>query len=105
MGGVNVYLKVQKGPEAVEGSPDIKEVVAGDDTAVLVLSIRSDAHAALCKTGAKLRVQNASVKMVKGKIRVVVDQWGVLKDAPDAEIDTVNEKKNISDTEYELVTK
>merc|ERR1712127_1124264 len=106
--GLNMYLKCMKAPEAVEGSSDLKEVLAGDGTGIVVLSIRSDAQAAACKAGALVRVQNAAVKMVKGKIRVAIDQWGVLKadvDAATAEIETVDEKNNVSETEYELVSK
>jgi nucleoside diphosphate kinase len=105
---LSLYVKVVKAPEAVEGSPDLKEVLAGDDTGVVVLSIRSDTHSEVCKEGAFLRMQNASVKMVKGTIRVVVDQWGVLKpdvDAATAGFDTVDDKNNLSKVEYELVTK
>jgi len=80
-------------------------VLAGDDTGVVMLSIRSDTHAGLCKVDTLLRVQNASVKMIKGCIRVVVDKWGVLKadvDASAVGFETVDEKTNISKTEYEL---
>jgi len=103
--GLNLYLKCVKAPEAVEGSSDLKEVLAGDDTGVVMLSIRSDTHADLCKVDTLLRVQNASVKMIKGHIRVVVDKWGVLKadvDASAVGFETVDEKTNISMTEYEL---
>merc|ERR1712217_548363 len=103
--GLNLYLKCVKAPEAVEGSPDLKEVLAGDDTGV-VLSIRSDTYADVCKEGTLLRVQNATVKMVKGYIRLVVDKWGILKadvDAATAGFETVDEKTNVSKTEYELV--
>jgi len=106
--GLNLYLKCVKSPEAVEGSADLKEVLAGDDTGVVLFSIKSETQAAACKPGALLRVQNAQVKMVKNHIRVVVDQWGVLKadvDAATVGFETVDEKTNISDTEYELVDK
>mmetsp|Transcript_41129 Transcript_41129/g.110512 ORF Transcript_41129/g.110512 Transcript_41129/m.110512 type:complete len:434 (+) Transcript_41129:82-1383(+) len=104
----NMYLKVVKGPVAVEGSADVKEVVAGDDTAHVTLSIREASHVAACTEGALLRVQNAHVKMIKGYIRVVVDKWGILKadvDAATAGFETVDDKTNMSATEYELVDK
>jgi len=104
--GLNLYVKVVKGPVAVEGSPDIKEVLAGDDTGVVLLSIVDAAHANACKEGALLRIQNSHVKMIKGFIRLVVDKWGVLQagvDAATAGFETVDESKNVSATEFELV--
>jgi len=95
-----------KAPAAVEGSADVKEVLAGDDTGVVMLSIREAPHVAACTAGAFLRVQNAHVKMIKGFIRVVVDKWGMLKadvDAEKAGFTDVKEDNNVSTTEYELV--
>jgi len=103
--GLNIYLKCVKGPEAVEGITDVKEVLAGDDTGTILLSIRSDSIADICKPGALLRLQNAQVKMVKAHIRVVVDKWAVLKadvDAATVGFEEVNEKNNLSSVEYEL---
>eukprot|EP00440_Ansanella_granifera_P022980 gb/GFBE01024959.1/.p1 GENE.gb/GFBE01024959.1/~~gb/GFBE01024959.1/.p1 ORF type:complete len:432 (+),score=164.41 gb/GFBE01024959.1/:1-1296(+) len=102
--GVNLYLKVVKAPEAVEGNADVKEVLAGDDTGCCILSLRSDAQVATCKVGTGIRVQNAHVKMIKGFIRIVVDKWAVLKEADAGAIDfeTVDEKNNVSAVEYEL---
>jgi len=105
---LNLYLKVLKAPVAVEGSADVKEVKVGDDTGVVLLSIREAAHVSECVEGALLRAQNAHVKMIKGYIRVVVDKWGVLKadvDAATAGFETVDEKTDMSTTEYELVDK
>jgi len=106
--GFNMYLKVVKGPVAVEGNSDVKEVVVGDDTAIMTLSVREAGQLAACAEGALLRVQNAHVKMVKGYIRVVVDKWGVLKadvDAATAGFEAVDDKTNMSSTEFELVDK
>jgi len=103
---LNLYLKVLKAPEAVEGIADVKEVLVGDDTGVVLLSIREAAHVSVCAEGALLRAQNAHVKMIKGYMRVVVDKWGVLKadvDAATVGFETVDEKNNMSTTEYELV--
>jgi len=100
--GLNFKLKVVSAPEAVEGSDGIKEVTCGDETGSIVLSIRDDAHAATCKVGACLRVQNAHVKMIKGFIRLVVDKWAVLKPIDSVEFDAVDEKNNVSKTEFEL---
>eukprot|EP00928_Gymnodinium_smaydae_P079651 TRINITY_DN6351_c0_g2_i1.p1 TRINITY_DN6351_c0_g2~~TRINITY_DN6351_c0_g2_i1.p1 ORF type:complete len:430 (+),score=131.59 TRINITY_DN6351_c0_g2_i1:100-1389(+) len=102
--GLNLYVKCVKAPVDVEGSTDIKEVLCGDDTGVVVVSLRDAASLAECKVGAALRIQNAHVKMVKGYIRLVVDKWGVLKPADTSAIDyeKVDESNNVSATEYEL---
>jgi len=103
--GLNLYVKVVKAPVAVEGS-EVKEVCVGDDTGLVTLSIRSDSQVGACTEGAFIRVQNSHVKMIKGFIRIVVDKWGVLKadvDAEKAGFETVDEKTNMSTTEYELV--
>jgi len=102
--GVNLIVKCVKAPVAVEGSDDLKEVVFGDDTGVVTISLRSDVHAAMCKEGAAIRVQNAHVRMVKGFIRLVVDKWSAFKAADAAQVDfeTIDEKKDLSATEYEL---
>merc|ERR1712130_909300 len=100
--GLNFHLKVLKAPEQVEDGGDIKEVLCGDDTGCIVVSIRSEAQAALCKEGAAIRVQNAHIRMVKGFIRLTVDKWAVLKAGDKLDFDTVDEKNNVSKVEYEL---
>merc|ERR1711920_902857 len=69
--GMNLYLKVVKAPEGIEGSADVKEVLVGDDTGVVMLSIREASHVAACAEGSLIKVQNSYVKMIKGYIRVV----------------------------------
>eukprot|EP00928_Gymnodinium_smaydae_P010759 TRINITY_DN14050_c0_g1_i1.p1 TRINITY_DN14050_c0_g1~~TRINITY_DN14050_c0_g1_i1.p1 ORF type:complete len:631 (-),score=161.28 TRINITY_DN14050_c0_g1_i1:188-2080(-) len=99
--GVNVVVKCVRAPERVEGA-EISEVLCGDETGTVMVSLRSDERVAVCSAGASLRIQNAHVRMVKGHIRLVVDKWAALKpaDAPlDAEVD---EKNNVSAVEYEL---
>jgi len=102
--GVNLFVKCVKAPEAVEGSDDIKEALVGDETGTVLVSLRSDANAALCKVGALIRVQNAHVRMVKGTIRLAVDKWTAFKAADAVDFETVeeDEKKNVSKTEFEL---
>merc|ERR1739845_255808 len=99
--GLNFYAKCLKDPEAVDGG-EIKEVLCGDDTGCLIVSLRSEAHVALCKSGVLLRIQNAHVRMVKGHIRLIVDKWSAFKEVASVDFETVNEKKNISEVEYEL---
>merc|ERR1712224_966388 len=102
---VNLILKCVKAPVAVEGSDsDLKETVCGDDTGVVTVSVRTDAHAGVAKVGAAIRIQNAHVRMVKGHIRLVVDKWSAFKTAAPATVDfeAADEAKDISATEYEL---
>merc|ERR1712166_806080 len=101
--GLNFYMKVVTAAAAVEGT-DAKEVYAGDESGSVVLSIRSDEQAAVCKAGALIRVQNGHVRMIKGHIRLIVDKWAVLKAAAEGscEIGEVDEKINVSTVEYEL---
>jgi len=103
--GFNVIVKCVKAPVAVEGDDsDLKEAVCGDDTGVVTISLRGADHIALCKAGASIRVQNAHVRMIKGFIRLVVDKWSAFKAADPATVDfeAVDEKKDVSATEYEL---
>jgi nucleoside diphosphate kinase len=100
--GLNFMLKCVSAPVAVEGSDDIKEVTCGDETGSVILSIRSDANAKLCTAGAALRVQNAHVTIVKGFMRLVVDKWALIRTAEKVEFETVDEKNNVSKTEFEL---
>jgi len=99
--GLNFYVKVITGPQAVEGT-DAKEVFVGDDSGCVVLSIRSDAQAALCTPDALIRVQNTHVRMIKGHVRLIVDKWSVLKAADSVDFETIDEKNNVSAVEYEL---
>jgi len=100
--GVNIYAKVVKAASKVEGSEDLMEVVVGDDTALVTLSVRDD-RVKVCEVGKSLRIQNAHVAMIKGYIRVTVDKWAALKLAEaDDEVASVNEKKDMSGVEYEL---
>jgi nucleoside diphosphate kinase len=100
--GVNLLVKCVSAPENVEGPEGIKEVLVGDETGTIVLSLRDDTQAAMCKVGALLRVQNASVKMVKGMIRLVIDKWVAFRPVDKVEFETVDEKNNVSKVEYEL---
>merc|ERR1712194_348804 len=104
MNGVNVMLKCVSAPEAVEGSETLQEVLCGDETGVVRISFRSDVMAtpSVCKPGASLRLQNGHIRMVKGQIRLAVDKWAVLKSAAEPMDIVVNEKKDVSATEYEL---
>uniref|UniRef100_A0A7S2P5J8 Dienelactone hydrolase domain-containing protein n=1 Tax=Zooxanthella nutricula TaxID=1333877 RepID=A0A7S2P5J8_9DINO len=97
---LNLVLKAVKIEETAPGKA--WDAVLGDETGVVTLSLRSAQHAADCKPGASVRIQNARVLMIKGYVRIIVDKWAVLKpaDAPlECEPKTGND---ISATEYEL---
>mmetsp|Transcript_52413 Transcript_52413/g.152539 ORF Transcript_52413/g.152539 Transcript_52413/m.152539 type:complete len:373 (+) Transcript_52413:89-1207(+) len=98
--GVNIFAKVMKAPTPVANSEDVSEVVVGDSTGTVTLSVRGE-RAKQCEVGKVVRVQNAHVAMIKGYIRLSVDKWAALKPA-DEDVGTVNEKKDISAVEYEL---
>merc|ERR1712129_105510 len=100
--GVNVMLKCVKAPEAVAGSDSLKEVVCGDDTGIVIVSLRTEEYASICTVGSSIRMQNATVRMVKGHIRLVADKWAAFKPASEPLDFTVKEDNDVSATEYEL---
>jgi len=101
--GVNVLLKCVKVPEAVDGPGGLKEAVCGDETGIVTVSFRGDETIAMCQAGASLRLQNAHVRMIKGRIRLVADKWAAFKAADAPHAFEANELNDISATEYELV--
>eukprot|EP00420_Gonyaulax_spinifera_P032616 CAMPEP_0197873952 /NCGR_PEP_ID=MMETSP1439-20131203/3598_1 /TAXON_ID=66791 /ORGANISM="Gonyaulax spinifera, Strain CCMP409" /LENGTH=129 /DNA_ID=CAMNT_0043493029 /DNA_START=82 /DNA_END=471 /DNA_ORIENTATION=- len=101
--GINVMVKCLKGPEPVAGSDSLQEAVVGDDTAKVTVSLRGEAQITLCQPGASIRVQNATVRMVKGHIRLVADKWAAFKKADTALSFEVKEDNDLSATEYERV--
>jgi len=101
--GVNVMLKCTRAAQALGGTGALSEAVCGDDTGCVMLSLRGEAAAAVCTLGSSLRVQNAHSKMIKGHVRLVIDQWAVIKTTSEPHEFEVNEENDISATEYELV--
>eukprot|EP00928_Gymnodinium_smaydae_P044967 TRINITY_DN30014_c0_g1_i1.p1 TRINITY_DN30014_c0_g1~~TRINITY_DN30014_c0_g1_i1.p1 ORF type:complete len:610 (-),score=142.38 TRINITY_DN30014_c0_g1_i1:98-1831(-) len=108
-GGINLMLKSvsveELKPEGNNSNmPRTGEVVAGDASGIVTLRLRDEEQAECCKlAGTSLRLQNARVNMINGKIRLAVDKWAVLKKA-DAQLDfEVNLSNDISATEYERV--
>jgi bifunctional ADP-heptose synthase (sugar kinase/adenylyltransferase) len=101
--GFNMMVKVVKETNKVK---DFTEFVCGDKTGVVTFSV-TESQKAKFQTDTVLRVQNASVRMINGFVRVVVDKWGAIapaaEDAPGGlPAIEVSDKKDISATEYEL---
>jgi len=101
--GINVMVKVVK-EAGVSGN--FTEVVCGDGTGIATFSIKED-QKSIFKVGETLRVQNANVRMVKGFIRMSVDQWAkaapAAEDTPGGKPDIeVKDANDISATEFEL---
>lgn len=101
--GVNLMMKCTKKAELVEGTEGVYEAQIGDDTGVVTVSFRSKELCDLCTEGASIRVQNASIKMVKGYVRLFVDKWAAFKKADEPLDFEVKTKNDMSSTEYELV--
>lgn len=99
--GVTIYGKVVKPPENV--GEELFEVVVGDETGMVTLRVRDD-RAKSCEVGKVMRVQNATVRMYKGFVRLEVDKWAALK-PEEAEVGEVNTKNDLSAVEYELQNK
>lgn len=105
--GLNLLVKVTGETKEVEakGAVTIAEAMAGDATGTVMLSLR-DKQKDFAKVGSTIILRNASVKMVSGHVRIVVDKWGKIEDSEEAveEVATADDK-NISATEYELVSR
>jgi len=101
--GFNCMLKCTKAAEQVEGTEGVWEAICGDDTGVCTISFRNKEVADVCKVGASIRMQNTSVRMVKGYIRVVVDKWAAFKPADEALEFEAKTANDVSGVEYELV--
>jgi histidine triad (HIT) family protein len=100
--GLNLTVKVTG--DAVEKElkhGKVYEVKVGDSSGVVTVSLQAD-QKDLLKSGKSYEVRNASVKMVKGHISVVVDKWGKIEEATVDDIEP-NTAKDISATQYELV--
>merc|ERR1712228_84684 len=83
----------------------ISEVLVGDETGLILLSLRND-QIDLVKEGMSLIMRNAKVTMInQGHMRVAVDRWGIIQPyeaGHDFEVD-FEKGENLSNVEYELV--
>mmetsp|Transcript_55956 Transcript_55956/g.120036 ORF Transcript_55956/g.120036 Transcript_55956/m.120036 type:complete len:484 (+) Transcript_55956:346-1797(+) len=99
--GLNLRVKATSDPKDVETKAGTAvEVTVGDDSASVTVSLR-DNHKTGMSSGKSYEIRNAGVKMVQGRIHVVVDKWGKIEEVSDSV--EANAAKNISETEYELV--
>jgi len=93
--GVNIFGKVVSIKDG-----DDPEVVIGDETGRVTMRVRGE-RAKDCVVDGVMRVQNATVAMVNGYIRLEVDKWAALKPAEGVDVDKVS-SNDISAVEYEL---
>jgi len=103
--GLNLQVKVVGDVTAIEGKAGgLWEVLVGDTSGCVVVSMR-EAQKDLAVKGSTIVIRNAAAKMIRGHIRLIVDKWGKIEaseEALEGEVE-MDEKKNVSATEYELV--
>jgi len=102
--GLNLKVKVVSEATVVETKAGkIWEVRCGDKTGTAVVSLR-EMHKDLAKKDGTIVLRNAKATMVASHIRIGVDKWGKIEagEAFEGEVE-MDEKKNVSSTEYELV--
>uniref|UniRef100_A0A6B2LRY9 Single-stranded DNA binding protein Ssb-like OB fold domain-containing protein n=1 Tax=Arcella intermedia TaxID=1963864 RepID=A0A6B2LRY9_9EUKA len=100
--GHNVRLKIVEICRLDIPNVRIAEVIAGDETASIVITLRDD-QVDLFKEGDCVELRNAKVEMFTNRfMRLVVDKWGKLRKIPDIK-EKVNMANNKSIVEYELV--
>jgi replication factor A1 len=102
---VNVHAKVVKVGEEQEipsrfGAPTrLSEVIVGDDTATVVLTLWRDQIGSVGENDT-IMISNGYVSLVKGHMRLNVGKYGKMTKVEEA-IEAVNEEVNVSDREYE----
>lgn len=101
--GFNCMVKCTKPAEQVEGTEGVYEAQVGDESGVFTVSFRNKDLCEVCTKGASIRIQNTSVRMVKGFIRVVVDKWAAFKPADEPLEWEAKDGNDLSTVEYELV--
>jgi len=104
--GLNLKVKVVGDAKEVKAKVGLfYEVLAGDASGTVVLSLRAE-QKELASKGAEIEVRNAAAKMVDGHVRLAIDKWGkisVAEEPLEGEVE-MDEKKNVSAMEYELVS-
>jgi ssDNA-binding replication factor A large subunit len=81
----------------------IAEAQVGDDTGVVILSLRND-QIELVNDGDILILRNGKIDMVNsGYMRVAIDRWGLIEKAEEQKEMKVKTDNDLSAVEYELV--
>jgi len=101
--GLNLLVKVVSHgkEEELKSGRKVQEVVVGDASGVVTLSLSEDEVAAV-PVGSTVEVRNAATKMVKGFVRIVVGKWGKVTAHEGGEEISPKTDKDVSATEYEL---
>ena len=107
--GLNVVVKVLDAKEVMNKKrPDgssvrIVECTVGDASGVILFSAKNKQQVETMKVGKMVRVQNGKIDMIRGTMRLTVDQWGLLKEETEGDSVEANGDNNLSLVEYELV--
>lgn len=101
--GVDLLVSVVSKEAVEEGKGGSNfDVVVGDSSAIVKLRLSSE-EAKEAEVGSVIEVRNASVKMIKGFVRLTVGKFGKLKKHEGDTTIEVNKARDVSATEYELV--
>ena len=107
--GLNLVVKVLDAKEVMNKKrPDgssvrIGECTVGDASGVILFSAKNKQQGETMKVGTTVRVHNGKIDMIRGTMRLAVDQWGLLKEESGGEEVLPNRDNNLSLVEYELV--
>ena len=107
--GLNVVVKVLDAKEVMNKQrPDgssvrIVECTVGDASGVILFSAKNKQQVETMKVGKMVRVQNGKIDMIRGTMRLTVDQWGLLKEETEGDSVEPDGDNNLSLVEYELV--
>ena len=107
--GLNLVVKVLDAKEVMNKKrPDgssvrIVECTVGDASGVIRFSAKNKQQVETMKVGTTVRVHNGKIDMIRGTMRLAVDQWGLLKEESGGEEVLPNRDNNLSLVEYELV--
>ena len=107
--GLNVVVKVLDAKEVMNKKrPDgssvrIVECTVGDASGVILFSAKNKQQVETMKVGKMVRVQNRKIDMIRGTMRLTVDQWGLLKEETEGDSVEPDGDNNLSLVEYELV--
>ena len=107
--GLNVVVKVLDAKEVMNKKrPDgssvrIVECTVGDASGVILFSAKNKQQVETMKVGKIVRVQNGKIDMIRGTMRLTVDQWGLLKEETEGDSVEPDGDNNLSLVEYELV--